>query len=635
MLPRTLRPHRRMHSPRTARRVGAAVLAMALAATVSALAVAPANAAAKNHDPDLGPNTIVFDPSMPVEQIQAKVDEIHAKQVDAEMGDGRYAILFKPGTYGTTEHPLRFQVGYYTEVAGLGLNPGDVKINGAIEVYNRCLPVAEGAEPNCLALVNFWRSLSNLSINFVGGGDGCRDSANFWAVSQAAPMRRVELTGANLSLMDYCTAGPQYASGGFIADSNLPFVVSGSQQQFITRNSSVQGWSNFVWNQVFSGVEGAPAGGPFTDDNKYTTLAATPLSREKPFLYVDGKGKWNVFVPDAVKDSSGTSYKTGETAGKSIKLSKFFIAQPGDDVKYQNQALAAGQNLLLTPGIYKNSKPITVTRPDQVVLGLGLATIVPQNGSVGLKTLDVKGVKIAGIMFDAGAVNSPSLLTVGTQLSQVDALNKKPKLSSASDPTTLSDVFFRVGGAHIGKATQSLVVNANNVIIDHTWAWRADHGTDGVGWDVNTAKTGVTVNGNDVLATGLFAEHYQGYNVVWNGERGKTIFFQNELPYDAPSQAAWQHGKTLGYAAYKINDKVTTHEAWGLGSYIYTNVVPTLHATNAFEVPQRHGVKLHNMIIVSLNDAGTIDHVVNGVGGPAAAAPGGSTTAYLAEYPQP
>ncbi|ROS23909.1 adenylyl cyclase [Cellulomonas sp. PhB150] len=634
MLPTTRRPHRRTHSPRSARRLGAAVLSLALAATVAAAVASPASATNKN-EPDLGPNTIVFDPSMPVDQIQATVDAIHDKQVDAEMGDGRYALLFKPGTYGTAEHPLRFQVGYYTEVAGLGLNPGDVKINGAIEVYNRCLPVEPGADSNCIALVNFWRSLSNLSINFVGGGDGCRDSANFWAVSQAAPMRRVELTGANLSLMDYCTAGPQYASGGFIADSALPFVVSGSQQQFLTRNSSVAGWSNFVWNQVFSGVEGAPAGGPFTDDNKYTTLAATPLSREKPFLYVDAKGKWNVFVPDAIKDSSGTSWKSGSTAGKSIPLNKFFVAKPGDNVKYLNAALLAGKHLLLTPGIYHNSKPITVVRPDQVVLGLGLATIVPENGSVGLQTLDVKGVKIAGIMFDAGAQNSPALLKVGTALSKIDGLLRKQHLSDPKDPTTLSDVFFRIGGAHVGKATQSLVVNSNNVIVDHTWAWRADHGVGGVGWDVNTAETGVLVNGNDVLATGLFSEHYQKYNVVWNGERGKTIFFQNELPYDAPNQAAWQHGKTLGYAGYKVSDKVATHEAWGLGSYIYTNVDPTLHATNALEVPERSGVKLHNMIIVSLNNAGTIDHVVNGVGGPAVGAPGGSTTAYLAEYPAP
>jgi hypothetical protein len=75
-----------------------------------------------------------------------------------------------------------------------------------------------------------------------------------------------------------------------------------------------------------------------------------------------------------------------------------------------------------------------------------------------------------------------------------------------------------------------------------------------------------------VTATGLFVEHYQKYNLLWNGERGRTVFFQNELPYDAPDQAAWQHHGVNGWAAYKVSDRVRTHEAWGLGSYIYTNV---------------------------------------------------------------
>ena len=174
----------------------------------------------------------------------------------------------------------------------------------------------EGADPNCIALVNFWRSLSNLTIQYApGDADGCRSSANFWAVSQAAPMRRVNVTGANLSLMDYCTAGPQYASGGFIADSTLPFVVSGSQQQFLVRNGSVAGWSNSVWNQVFAGGAGR-SGHRLVVANKYTTLDTTPASKEKPYLYLDDAGRYNVFVPSAQKDSAGATWAAGSTAGQ-------------------------------------------------------------------------------------------------------------------------------------------------------------------------------------------------------------------------------------------------------------------------------------------------------------------------------
>src|ERR1700726_2125920 len=237
--------------------------------------------------PDFGPSVMIFDPSMPTSQIQAAVDAIANQQVDNEMGTQRYALLFMPGTYGSAASPLDFQLGYYTEVAGLGASPTDVTINGHVDVYNQCLT------PNdCIALDNFWRSLSNLTIN-VMGLSGCRSSADFWAVSQAAPMRRVNITGGNLTLLDYCTAGPQFASGGFISDSQTGFIINGSQQQFLVRDSSIGGWSNGVWNQVFSGVVGAP---PQSFPNPtYTTLATSPVSREKPFLYVDSSGRYNVF----------------------------------------------------------------------------------------------------------------------------------------------------------------------------------------------------------------------------------------------------------------------------------------------------------------------------------------------------
>src|SRR3954451_9466999 len=290
-----------------------------LALLVVVLSLAGAAPASAAPPPGLGPNVVVFDPSMPVSDIQATADAIYTKQVDAEMGTDRYALLFKPGTYGTATQPLQLKVGYYTEVAGLGASPADVTINGKVEVYNRCLE--GGGTSNCLALVNFWRSLSNLTLNVnAAGQDGCRASANFWAVSQAAPMRRVSIEGGTLSLMDYCTAGPQFASGGFIADSKAGTVVNGSQQQWLTRNSEIGTWSNGVWNQVFSGVVGAPDDSAFPNP-PYTTLATTPLSREKPFLFTDERGALKVRVPAAKRDTSGISWGDGLTPGRTLPLS--------------------------------------------------------------------------------------------------------------------------------------------------------------------------------------------------------------------------------------------------------------------------------------------------------------------------
>jgi hypothetical protein len=602
-------------------------LALVLVALLASASTGVSTAGAAPPAPALGPNVIVFDPSMPVSQIQATVDAIHAQQVDAEMGTNRYALLFKPGVYGTPTQPLQMKVGYYTEVAGLGASPTDVTINGKIEVYNRCLDA--GGTSNCHALVNFWRTLSNLSLNINAlGQDGCRASANFWAVSQAASMRRLDIAGGNLSLMDYCTAGPQFASGGFIADSDLPFVINGSQQQWLTRDSRVAGWSNAVWNQVFAGVEGAPSDAGFPSP-PYTTLDTTPISREKPYLFVDAQGNYNVRVPSAHTNTSGISWADGMTAGRTIPLRDFFIANPSDSVQTINSHLARGMNLLLTPGVYDIGKSISVKRDDTVVLGMGHATLTAVDGAVPLTVRDAPGVIIAGVTIDAGTVESPILLQVGKKV-------KSNSKSDPSNPTTLSDVYFRVGGPHIGKADVALEVNSNDVLIDHTWVWRADHGVEGFSgdterWNTNTGRNGVIVNGDNVTATGLFVEHFQEYNTIWNGENGVTILYQNELPYDPPTQADWMHDGVEGWAGYKVGDQVRTHKLYGGGVYVFNRNNPSIHTENGFEVPQTPGVQLHHVMTVNLG-AGTIDHVVNGVGGPADVSRIGAPV-YIVDYP--
>lgn len=338
-------------------------------------------------------------------------------------------------------------------------------------------------------------------------------------------MRRVHIKG-NTTLMDYCTA-PSYASGGFIADSQTGSVVNGSQQQFYVRNSMIGPWSNAVWNQVFTGVLGAPS--QTYPNPAYTVLPTTPISREKPFLYVDAAGNYNVFAPAPRTSSAGTSWATGLPAGRTLPISSFFIANPSTSIRAINAELASGKNLILTPGVYKYNVSIDVKRADTVVLGLGSATLVPQKGTAGLTIADVDGVQVAGLIVDAGPVNSAALLEIG-----------KPngaKPNDASNPVTLNDVFFRVGGATVGRATTSLEVNHDNVILDDIWAWRADHGA-GASWTVNTADHGLVVNGDNVTALGLAVEHYQKEQVLWNGNGGETLFYQSELPYDVPSQGA-------------------------------------------------------------------------------------------------
>ncbi|WP_405009865.1 ricin-type beta-trefoil lectin domain protein [Kitasatospora sp. NBC_01539] len=543
------------------------------------------------NDPDLGPNTVVFDPSMSASSIQNKLNGIFTQQQSNQFGNQRYAVLFKPGTYNADVN-----VGFYTQVAGLGSSPDSVNINGAVHAE------ADWFQGN--ATQNFWRSAENLSVTPNGGSDR-------WAVSQAAPYRRMHVRG-NLKLDD-----GGWSSGGFISDSKVDGQIqSGSQQQFLTKNTQMGSWSGSNWNMVFVGDQGAPAQSFPT----YTTVPSAPVNREKPYLYIDGAGAWQVFVPAVQTNASGTTWSGRTQAGTSVPIDQFYIAKPGASAADMNAALAAGRNLLITPGVYHLDQTLNVTRPDTIVLGMGLATLIPDNGITALSTADVDGIKIAGVLVDAGTTNSQTLMQIGPNGSSA---------SHSADPTTLNDVFFRIGGATVGKATQSLVVNTNDTIIDHTWIWRADHGS-GVGWTTNTADTGLVVNGRNVTSYGLFVEHFQKTQVIWNGNGGRTYFFQNELPYDPPNQAAFKNGSTNGYPAYKVGSSVTGHEAWGLGSYAYFNVNPSVVEDHSFEAPQTSGVKFHDMVTVVLGGAGTISHIINGTG---ATVTPSSNVAYLTTYP--
>lgn len=605
-----------MHHHRPVQR--SAVIAATLVAVLAGGLGGPGTAAAAAPLPDLGPQVTVFDPSMPVAQIQQKADEVWASQVDDEMGSARHSLYFKPGTYGTDTQPLQIKVGYYTEVAGLGASPGDVRINGKIEVRNRCF--SDDPEfTGCFALNNFWRSLSNLTISVNGSGqDDCSASSNFWAVSQAVSLRRVDVTGGNLSLMDYCT-GPSYASGGFVADSRAGVVINGSQQQWFTRNSEVGSWSNAVWNQVFSGVVGAPDATTYPDP-PYSVSDTTPVSREKPYLFLDAAGRYQVRVPAAGRHTRGISWADQQTPGRTIALKDFFVARPGVPVATINAQLARGRHLLLTPGVYPINRSIEVKRADTVVLGMGMATLTAVNGAVPLRIADRPGVIVAGLTIDAGTVKSPRLLQIGTHPGSPRG-RARP-----ANPTTLSDVYFRVGGPHVGKVDVALEINSDHVLVDHTWVWRADHGVEGFAnaedtygdstrWVTNTGRNGVVVNGDHVTATGLFVEHFQQYNTIWNGEHGRVLFYQNELPYDPPTQADWTaRDSTLGWAAYKVGDRVRRHDLLGGGVYAFNRNDPSIVTENGFEVPDAPGVVLRSVMTKNLSGPGTITHVVNGFG---------------------
>jgi hypothetical protein len=549
--------------------------------------------------PDFGPNVLVFNPSMPSAAIQAQIDKVYSVQQHSEFGPERNALLFLPGDY-----KVDVPVGFYTEVIGLGPSPDSVHITGNVH--------SDASLPRNNATCTFWRAAEGFSITPQGG---TTNGTMQWAVSQAVPFRRMHVLG---SMVLHQNGG--WASGGWMSDSLVDGNVgAGPQQQWISRNSEWGNWTGANWNMVFVGVVHPPEGE--WPKPPYTKIAETPVVREKPFLEVDSEGRYSVRVPALVHDSAGITWRKGSTPGKSIPLEKFYIAHAGVDTAATiNSQLDVGKNLLLTPGIYELTEPLRVTLPNTIVLGLGFATLRPIKGTAAMVTYS-DGIVLAGLLFDAGPETSPVLLQIGP---------KPNAISHAANPISLHDIFFRDGGAGAGRAKVNLEINSNDTIVDHTWIWRADHGS-GVGWNLNTSANGLVVNGNNVTIYGLFVEHHQEFQVLWNGNGGRTYFYQSEIPYDPPDQASYTSATGVnGWASYKVADSVTSHEAWGLGVYsVFRH--PDVVLSRAIEVPRAPGVKFHHMITVALDNLGEISNVIDDAGGPTSTKP--RTTPKVAEFP--
>lgn len=529
-----------------------------------------------------GERVLLFDETMDADSIQAVLDWVHEQQAGQEFTNQRYAILFKPGAYA-----LEVTVDYYVQVLGLGRTPDHVVIKGAVQ--------STWSRSDNHVTTQFWRGAENLRVE-----PDASEKWMLWAVSQAAPMRRMHIVG-NLNFDKGA-----WASGGVLANS----IVTGragltSGQQWFTRNSELGLWEGGNWNRVFVGVKGAPEDN--WPDVPVTILSSAPVIRDKPFLHVDETGKFAVFVPEVQRDCSGVTWKLGDEKGTSIPIDDFYIATPDDDATDLNAALASGKHLLVSPGIYRLDEPLRIDQPNTVVLGLGLPTLTPTQGNAAIQTADEGGIILAGFIVDAGLKASDLLVQIGDAHSQAD---------HSANPISLHDLYCRIGGFIEGTAKTCVEINSNDVIGDHLWLWRADHGR-GADWRTNRSEHGLVVNGDNVTIYGLFNEHFQHYQTLWNGERGRTYFYQSEIPYEPPSNDVWNDKGKPGYASYKVADAVEEHQAWGLGIYSFFRGEETarnkVRLENAMEVPDKPGIRVVH-ISTFAGRVGGINHVINGTG---------------------
>lgn len=592
---------------------GAALLAAALLSACGGSGNDTPSAATR---PDFGPNVTIFEPTMGVDAINTKLRAL-AAQSDG-FDDARSAVYFMPGTYGsdagrfspaTATGHVDSPVGFMMTVQGLGASPDAVTVNGNLRVGSFQVG----------ALSTFWRSLANLKINPIQA-----DVPAFtmrWNTSQASSLRRVHVDG-HLDLTGGTSFGSYIANSrvegelrfgaAWQPDRNPPVTgtVEGGPAQFMVRDGAVGAVQGREVSLVFSGVEGAPAAA-FAPGDK-TVLASTTVSRDAPFLYADGT-QFKVFVPAVARNTRGLHWGTAASDGKSLPITDFFIGRPEHSAATLNAALQNGKHLLLTPGVYRIDQPIRVQRANTVVLGMGLATLTPTTGTAAIVVDDVPGVVLASLVVDANTTRSDVLVQVGSA---------SGRAGDAANPSSLIDVYVRVGGPSAGRVGTAVVVQQNHVVIDHTWIWRGDHGNAGTtGWAINTADHALVVNGNDVNAVALFAEHFQKTQVLWNGERGRTLFMQCEPPYDPPSQADWMNGSENGYACYQVADGVTTHEGVGLINWalFFASFGPPpnqVYAHSAVKAPVVPGVRFTNTTAGVIAGVGGFEHVFNSLGDP-------------------
>lgn len=530
---------------------------------------------------DFGPTVLIFDSGMSMQDIQAKMNDVYNKQRPNHFGPERFAYLFKPGSYN-----LDVKIGFGMTAAGLGASPDDVQITGAVRVKGDFLPDNNATQ-------NFWRGVENMSV--VPTQD---NGALVWAISQGTSFRRMHVRG-NMNLSDN-----GWSSGGFVADSKIDGTIdSGSQQQFLTRNTTYGRWNGSNWNMVFVGDKNAPSGA--WPNAPYSVVEKTPVIREKPYLAVDGAGRYVVRNPQTKRSSVGNGWGSGQSQDAEIPISKFYIAKSSvDNADSINAALDKGLHVIFTPGLYNLNKSLQVRNANTILLGMGIATLRATQGDAVITTADVDGLSISGFVVDAGPTNSKSLFVVGQSGSSND---------HTGNPAALHDISCRVGGAGKGRTTACLTINSRDVILDNTWLWRADHG-DGANWYDNPSLNGIVVNGANVTAYGLFSEHFQEYQTLWNGENGTVYMYQSELPYDPPNQDAWQHDGVAGWASYKVANSVKQHKALGMGVYAFFH--NRVRVDSAIESPNVPGVTPQHIVTVWLGQAegSEVTHIINGWG---------------------
>jgi hypothetical protein len=601
--------------------------------------------------------------------------------------DRRLVVLFRPGSYTN----INFPVGYWTQVLGLGETPQQVTFTGNLGVY--ALP-ANTDNPHVGSLDTFWRSAENFQMNTsfipnkhgqwcvptIASSPGTEDAhslipskttGNFsslyplpdlaqsfpneasnydpsrgmlWAVSQAAPLRRIHV-GGNLHL----SLGNNCASGGFMSNVNVDqggYLMMGSQQQFCVRNCDIsEKVFGGAWSMVFNGcrsdlntASGASNKTIKDDDDddsiawvgKAPLVSSEPTTRvraEKPFICLGTEdGKVYLAIPQFQIHSQGTDHHRPPQKVEIDNLKKVRVVTPHDSFSQVQAAADVGAHLVLSPGIYNWGETLEIRHSNQVMLGLGLATIqAPGTGRPCIHvTSQAQGVRLSGLSLEATVISK--FVYEGSTLLEWGDVDS-PKMGTPDNPGAMHDLYCFVGGRSPDRTVQvqtMVKIHSSHVMGDNIWLWRADHvklmneqespnRPELSEYHVTTfgecrCDTGLEVIGDHVTFYGLAIEHTYRDMLIWHGKHGAVHFYQSEMPYDVPGEAYEQ------VAGYRVYPTAHHHIAKGIGVYSYFREHDNVVVDSAVAHHASDG-EYENVFAVWLNGYSGIRSILNGDGG--------------------
>ena len=621
----------------------------------------------------------------------------------------RTALLFAPGIYPN----IHFEIGYYVQILGLGKNVNDVQfqlqdefddtksdntdslktsrqsrfVGPYVPALNKHIHKRDnGNRPVGTSLDSFWRGAENFTIGAVATStetsktddDRVKKAADMlWAASQAAAIRRIHVTG-DLYLHDH----DAYASGGHLANAQVDGTIfMGGQQQYLVRNVEIgTNATGGAWSMVYVGCTGnVPEAETKTSNGRVVTVVDKPRVRiEKPYIVMrngvtEKEDQFELRVPQVNywNDSSYTTDPTLDGNNEEIihDFTNIRVVRDSEPLLRIQQALDDGKDVILCPGIYILQESIKIRKPNQILFGLGMATLIaPANGTPCIVVAyNTPGVRLAGLMLEATKIDcgactqsgevvkeSSALLVWGDikrNVETVDAENRK-------NPGAMFDIYIRVGGAFPTKngnadrtkvsVNNMMYIHSDFVIGDNLWLWRADHAELGsnercnypsispIFWQTESdeyrVQNGLVVTGNDVTIFGLAVEHTKSHQTIWSGERGAVYFYQCELPYDTitekdgthencqnmmdafiESSDASNHGTTIDIRGFHIKPNVEEHTLYAPG--IYSNFRnEEMYTTTGIVHPNHPLVKVINPFTIKLDNLGGIKSVINGKG---------------------